>query len=161
MTPNIQRWVRENRPRYAGHVLEIGSLNVNGGVRQFFTDSLSYTGIDIVMGNGVDLVLNANNLAAFFDADQFDTILCLETIEHDKKFWRTMAEIQFVLKRGGYLIVSSPTIDFPLHHEPDYWRFTETGIKEVVEMANCDLVLSDKLDDTIGKHSVIAKGVKR
>ena len=43
-------------------VLEIGSRNVNGSLRNIIKnyEPLSYTGIDIIDGEGVDIVCDAN-----------------------------------------------------------------------------------------------------
>lgn len=158
MTPNIQKWVRDNRPNYAGHVLEIGSFDVNGNVRQYFTDALTYTGIDAVYGNGVDICLNAHSICMYFES-KFDTIICLETIEHDNAFWITAEQIRKSLNEGGTLILSSPTVNFPIHHQPDYWRFTEQGIKQVMSMCGVRVDKIQSLPDTVGNHSIIALGV--
>ena len=36
-------------------ILEIGSLNINGSIREFF-DECNYVGLDIFFGDGVDIV---------------------------------------------------------------------------------------------------------
>ena len=41
-------------------VLEVGSLDINGSVRKFFTDC-DYTGIDVGEGKGVDIVVNSGH----------------------------------------------------------------------------------------------------
>jgi len=46
-------------------VLDCGSLDINGNNRQFFIDSL-YTGIDIVDGKNVDVVICTEMLEFFF-----------------------------------------------------------------------------------------------
>lgn len=158
MTPNIQKWVKENRHNYAGNVLEIGSLDVNGNVRQFFTDARTYLGVDVVYGNNVDVCINGHDLDKYFANKEFDTILCLETIEHDSEFWITCANIKKLLRPLGCLILSSPTIDFPIHHQPDYWRFTEQGIRQVMEMCGVEVLKIEHLTDTIGHKSIIALG---
>lgn len=160
MTPNIYNWVKIHRPSFVGDVLEIGSLNVNGGVRDLFSDASSYVGIDVVMGRGVDVVMSGHDIKKMYGR-AFDTIICLETIEHDPKFWNLILNIKECLLPAGTLLLSSPTIGFPLHHKPDYYRFTVDGIKSLIDFADCDLIAIDSLPDTIGNHSIIAKGEKR
>lgn len=159
MTPNIQEWVKKNRPEVADYILEIGSLNVNGGVRHLFNPK-KYTGIDLVLGNGVDYVMSGHDVHEFFGSNNFDTVICLETIEHDEMFWITIQNISKVLQKDGYFILSSPTIDFPLHHEPDYYRFTERAITSLIQMAGCEVLRVESLPDTVGKHSIIGIGKK-
>jgi hypothetical protein len=44
-------------------VLEIGSLDISGSVRQFYRDC-SYTGIDVAQGKGVDVVCQGQDFGA-------------------------------------------------------------------------------------------------
>ena len=61
-------------------VLEIGSLNINGSVRQFFTDC-DYLGVDLGPGADVDLVCNGHEV--LFADRSFDTVISCECLEHD------------------------------------------------------------------------------
>ena len=109
--------------------LEIGAFDVNGGVRDLFMNDIrheEYIGIDMREGPGVDLVANSHDLLKYFPARSFDTIVWLETMEHDSAFWLTMGNINQLLKPNGYLMMSAPTIGYEEHRHPqDYWRFTE------------------------------------
>lgn len=112
-----------------GRILEIGSYDVNGSVRDLFPDT-DYIGIDMREGKGVDKVMNGAKLD--FPDKSFDGVLYLETMEHDKTFWLTLAEIGRVLKEGGRLIATARGIGFPLHDYPgDYFRFTEQFFREL------------------------------
>jgi hypothetical protein len=105
-----------------GKTLEIGSYDVNGGVADLFDD---YIGTDMRAGPGVDLVANAHYLYAHFEPFSFDTIVWLESAEHDDAFWLTMEVIQHMIRSKGHLIMSAPTIGYEIHRFPhDYWRFT-------------------------------------
>ena len=114
-----------------GRTLEIGSFDVNGGVKDLFMDDIrheEYIGTDMREGPGVDFVVNSHDLLKHFSPDSFDTIVCLETFEHDDKFWLTMQNINQLIRVGGYLMLSAPTIGYAKHYNPsDYWRFTEEG----------------------------------
>jgi SAM-dependent methyltransferase len=50
---------------------------------------------------------NANDLRMFPDA-RFDTILCNATLEHDPRFWLTLAETRRLLKPGGLVVIGVP-----------------------------------------------------
>lgn len=107
-----------------GKTLDVGSLNVNGCVRDLFDD---YTGLDMRAGPNVDVVANAHQIP-FPDAT-FANVLCLETLEHDDAFWLTVKEMARVLAPGGTLAVTVPGIGFPKHNHPaDYWRFTPEAL---------------------------------
>lgn len=136
MTPQIQEWVKQSKKDFIkrpGKILEIGSLDINGGVREFFSDAEVYTGIDMQKGKGVDKVMEAHDITKHFPPESFDAILCLEMLEHDKAFWKTLENINILLKRDGILIISTPTFGFPLHRFPkDYFRFGEDAYKKII-----------------------------
>lgn len=119
-----------------GRVLEIGSLNINGSVRDLFEDASEYIGTDMMAGLDVDEVVNAHDLKQWWmdkGFKRFDTILCLEMLEHDDKFWITVANMNLLLKPGGTLIVSTPTFGFPIHRHPkDYYRYGEDAYREII-----------------------------
>lgn len=136
----VARMVEEHRlNRHAWRVLECGSLDVNGSVRALF-DRTSYHGIDIRAGAGVDEVADANDLP--FDDDSFDVVVSTEMLEHDRRPWRSIAEMCRVSRR--YVIVTARGFDrrgaFPLHDYPqDVWRFSELGVRAMFEDAGVEV----------------------
>lgn len=132
MTPRIQAFVRDLVRRGAvdmnGNTLEIGSMDINGNVRQYFHGP--YLGVDMREGPCVDMVANAHYLGELA-SNSYDTVLCLEMLEHDDAFWLTAQEIiRLVKKPGGVVVVTAPGNGFPHHEYPsDYWRFTADGLK--------------------------------
>lgn len=108
--------------------LDIGSLDVNGNLRDLFTD---YIGLDMREGRNVDIVSNSHNLP--FDDETFDLVTCVETLEHDDNPFKTLDEIYRVLKTEGKVILSASGISFPKHDYPnDYFRYTSEGIKALL-----------------------------
>lgn len=55
---------------------------------------------DIIAGN-------ANQMNNFADG-QFATVLCNATLEHDRYFWKTIAEIHRVTSSGGFIAIGVP-----------------------------------------------------
>ena len=163
MTKQIRDWIRgikESLVVNPGRVLEIGSLDVNGEVREFFPDANEYIGIDMQKGAGVDIVINAHDIKKRFGENSFDTVVCLEMLEHDNAFWLTLRNIKWVLKKGGFFICSTPTINFPFHPYPkDYWRFTKEAYSDVI-FKGYDLVKIDGVVDSEGSPGICAIGKK-
>ena len=60
-------------------VLEIGSREVNGGIRDLFVSAPIYVGIDIEPGPGVDVVADG---ATYSPLVRPDRIICCEVLEH-------------------------------------------------------------------------------
>lgn len=148
MSESIREWTKKMRlefPYKAERVLDIGSLNVNGSVKEYFNDALEYIGIDFREGKDVDYVMNAHDITEKFIPSSFNTVVCMDMLEHDDQFWITIKNINDVLKVGGHLFVVMPTINFPIHNHPnDYWRATESAFKEVIfkgyELLNMETV---------------------
>ena len=104
--------------------LDIGSLDVNGNLRELFED---YIGLDMREGKNVDIVANGHELP--FKDNEFDCVTCVETFEHDDDPFQTMSEIHRVLQEGGKAIIAASGINFPNHDYPaDYFRYTKDGM---------------------------------
>ena len=128
MTPEIQEFVRSLR--LGGKVLEVGSLDVNGNVRHALRRGARYVGLDLRRGPNVQV--QASGYALPFADGVFNTVLCLDTLEHDAAFWRTVPELRRVLRRGGRLVVTVPGIGFPKHDQPsDFYLFTVEAVRSM------------------------------
>src|SRR5262245_56346057 len=79
-------WVKKHLPTGYSSVLEVGSLDINGGVRALLDPNACYLGIDPQLGPGVDVVAD---FAHYTHPRQVDLILCLEVFEHTRK-WRAL-----------------------------------------------------------------------
>lgn len=61
------------------------------------------------------------------DDHTYDTVLCMDVLEHTLNPFAALEEIRRVLKPGGVLLASAP-MDFREHGPlPDCWRFTRHG----------------------------------
>ena len=153
MTPNCMAFVARAVKQYSvkGDVLEVGSYDVNGSIRPIFADRKrfpSYLGVDMRPGPGVDRIALASNLP--FTAPSFDCVVTTEMLEHDARFWISVQEFHRVLRPGGYLLVTTRNIGFQRHDYPsDFWRFTSDGLKQVLEMAQFEVL--EALDDEAEK----------
>lgn len=110
---------------YAGDtsaILEIGSMDVNGSLRQFAPDGSSYIGVDIEHGNGVDITVDPGRPLPFGD-NEFDLILASSVFEHDSAFWQTFLDLARVLREGGYLYINVPSNGAVHRYPEDCWRF--------------------------------------
>lgn len=163
MTPQILDWLAQVVERWLqqpGAVLEAGSYNVNGSPRSLFAHAPSYVGTDMRQGPGVDVVIDNHDLLGKFGEAAFDTVLCLECFEHDAAFWVTLENLRTMLKPGGHLIVTTPTICFPEHRYPrDYWRFLPDAYGEIFFRDYAILALQP-LNSDAGKDTTLA-GIAR
>src|SRR3990167_9971812 len=128
MHENNKKWLEDVKKKFPEHfkdvkVLELGSLNVNGSCREYF-DKCKYIGVDVVAGNGVDIVIHAKN--TLFWPEYFDTLVSLSMLEHDPDYVDSLRNNFQWLKKGGLLILcwgaegNLPHMDVwkPVPHQP-------------------------------------------
>ena len=100
-------------------VLEVGSLDINGSVREFFNNGV-YIGLDVEHGPGVDVV----SLGQDYDMPDgsFDVVISCECFEHNPAWIATFANMIRLCKSGGLIIMSCATTGRQPHgtsaHEP-------------------------------------------
>lgn len=151
MHSSVYRFFADVSARYpvspTDRVLECGALNVNGSIRPLFDACREYIGLDERDGPGVDTIANCHALP--FPAGRFDWVLSSSMLEHDPKFWRSMAEMQRVLRPGGLLVVTAPGFGWPRHDEPiDCYRFSAASLRLLVPL--CEVVLCDEANEGDG-----------
>ncbi len=83
-------------------VLEIGSYDVNGGIRSLFPGS-KFVGIDRAAGPGVDFVVEARN---FHTRSPFDMVISTEAAEHTPNPSEIVRCAERCLRRGGMFILT-------------------------------------------------------
>ncbi len=131
-----------------GKTLDIGSMNLNGCVRELFTD---YTGLDMRSGPNVDIVANSHEIP--FPNKHFVNVLNLETMEHDNKFWETAREMYRVCAPGGHVVITVPGVGFPKHEHPsDYWRFLPEGIMSLMEYVGFTCIIWRQNETSVFYH---------
>jgi SAM-dependent methyltransferase len=99
-----------------GSVLEVGAVPLDESLlcMKALSGAAEKVGIDldgpheykdfkIVKGNG--------NSMDCFPNDRFDTVVCNATLEHDKYFWKTLAEIKRVARPGALIVIGVPGFD--------------------------------------------------
>lgn len=84
-------------------VVEIGSADVNGTIRPFFSGS-HYTGVDLTQGPGVDIVASGDTVALPDDAA--DLAISCECFEHNPKWRETFLNMHRMTRAGGVVVVT-------------------------------------------------------
>lgn len=142
-------------------VLEVGSLQCESPKDPEMWNKLDmrryvkthfYIGLDMQAGPGVDKIINAENMSERLK-DQFDLVICIDTLEHVKHPWLVIEEIYKVLKPGGLAYFAVP-FRFGIHDYPsDYYRYTEEGMKILLEKFK--IIYSKGQGDKTYPHTVI------
>ena len=137
-------------------VLDVGSYIVDGQEDIQCRNTIEpivkdYVGLDMRPGSGVDVVASASNIP--LDSKTFDTVICLDMLEHCDRPYQAIQEIFRVIKPGGYLYLAT-VFNFIIHDYPsDYWRFTPNCLRLLLEEAGFDVIEtwpgSDNMNPTI------------
>jgi SAM-dependent methyltransferase len=143
----FQQVIRETgvRPRRA---LEVGGVVGRNSLLRFSelesTERHCLNLISLPKTDDIAAVVgNANDMSTFAD-EMFDLVMSNATLEHDKHFWLSLAEMRRVLAPGGLLIIGAPgytkdperdhgksTHTYRVHYRFDYYRFSEQAYREV------------------------------
>jgi SAM-dependent methyltransferase len=116
-------------------VLEVGSRYVNGSVRplieRFFSPK-EYLGVDIKRGRFVDLILPAEKLVEHFGPESFDVVIATELLEHVQDWRLVVSNLKEVLRRGGYIFITTRSKGFGYHDYPyDFWRYEVEDMQRI------------------------------
>jgi len=92
-------------------VVDFGSLDVNGNLKDLFTNS-NYTGVDIVAGRNVDVVSKAHE---YNPKTKYDTVVSGEMLEHDEYWQQSLQNMYRLCKKGGLIAISCAGRGRPEH----------------------------------------------
>lgn len=117
------------------------TLDMGCGVRpyrKYLTSVSEYVGMDENNNVNPDIVAKAERIP--FGDNYFDSLLCMEVLEHLPEPETALKEIYRVLKKEGYVFISVPQ-EWPLHYEPnDFFRFTKYGIEYLLKKNNFEII---------------------
>lgn len=117
-------------------IMEVGSYNVNGSLREYATrhQPRMYVGVDMQWGPGVDIVCDAADVDTIFNHDM-DVIICTEMLEHAADPYWVLDAFAYTLHHDGVLILSTRSPGFPYHGFPDdFWRYTVDSITQLLTL---------------------------
>lgn len=106
--------------------------------KEYFTiDKLAHVSPDVVAEIDSDTlwigVLDGKHL------QDYDVAFCLEVLEHVNYPERALKNIATSLKPNGLLCLSVPFL-YPVHSDEDLWRFTDQGLKRLLERNGFEVI---------------------
>jgi len=110
----------ESKP--GGRVVDIGSLDVNGSLRDGCPARFEYVGLDFAPGKGVDIVLEDPYVLPLA-SESADVVVCSSCFEHSEMFWLVFLEALRILKPDGLLYLNVPSNGLYHRYPVDCWRF--------------------------------------
>jgi SAM-dependent methyltransferase len=123
----VRRHVADHGLAVAGQkVLEVGSYNVNGSVREVLEPlgPANYLGVDVTPGPGVDLVVAPEDELPGSDG-RWDLVISTEMLEHAPDWRGALDKLKRAARPGGTLVLTTRSRGMPYHAFPiDCWRFS-------------------------------------
>lgn len=125
MHAEAMNWVKSCREKFSvspeDRILEVGSYNHNGTVRDLFSDSNHYLGVDIISGPCVDIVGDINNEefreSLLWLYNGFDIVVSTETLEHTpwKPLMSSMIKMLDTKSEKLYIVLTCAGDNRPAH----------------------------------------------
>ncbi len=142
---NMQRCVEKYAPVTGDAssgitVVDLGAADVNGSYRPVFSGlNVTYVGVDLEEGPGVDLVARDPYHLPLPDG-YADIVVSGQALEHSEFFWVAFGEMVRVLKPNGFIFLVVPSAG-PIHRYPvDCYRFYPDSMAALAKYAGCNLV---------------------
>lgn len=129
------------------------ALNIGSGESDLHSEVIN---LDVDPSEHTDCLGDA--LALPFEHSSFQLVLSQETLEHVADPFQAVREMGRVLKQGGVLYLQVPFV-LGYHPDPeDYWRFTHSGVRRLIEQAglSCERV-EPSLAAGTGVHRILVE----
>lgn len=156
-------------------ILEIGSLDMCGSLKTYnyidrgpawlsqISSTMDYTGIDLMDGRGVDIVMDAHDLK--FEDETFDLVMCSNMLEHDSNPEKTLSEAYRVLQKGGTFLLTTVNENWEEHPQMNggsdtYLKITKNDLEKWLLKAGFKKRTDDYKEVLEWHDNLFFKGVK-
>jgi SAM-dependent methyltransferase len=135
-----RKWLEPDNKNWK--VLEIGidGDSKPGGNYQYFGKGNIYKTLDFLARLKPDYIADITD--SKMPSNEWDLIICSQTLEHIFDVQKAVNEIYRMLKKGGHAILDSPW-EHPYHglsDYDDYWRISEIAMKELMIRSGFEII---------------------
>lgn len=127
----------------AASIVDYGGRRVEGHDSYYSLVShlphISYQGLDIEPGPGVDIVMT-DPYHSPIDDNSVDIVITGQMFEHCEFFWKTAEDMFRILKPGGYLLAITPSAGAVHRYPVDCWRFYPDAYAAISRWAGFELI---------------------
>ncbi len=147
---DTRKLIKENLQYFKGKVLDLGCGNCKYK-SLVLENGENYIGADFYQHENVDVYTDAKETP--FSDGEFDTIMCLQVLEHIKEPHKVIKECYRILKKEGYIILTTPWL-YPFHGEPDdFFRFSRKALEFLFTNEGFNII---KIESRGGKFRVLS-----
>jgi SAM-dependent methyltransferase len=137
--------LKEVAPSTRGRLLDVG-CGTKPYAAIFAPYVAEYVGLEVERSFAATVAAASDAPDVYYDGrripfadESFDTVLCIQVLEHTPDPSGLLAEIARVVRRDGTVVLSAP-FSFRLHEEPhDYFRYTPHGLDALCERAGLEV----------------------
>ena len=130
----IKTYIDQNKSQNVV-VADIGSGDVNGSLKKFMPENVTYYGLDFEGVPNVDIVLK-NAYEYPFKDNSVDFVISSSCFEHSEFFWLSFKEVYRILKPQGVFYLNAPSNGNFHRHPTDSWRFYPDAGFSLIKWAN-------------------------
>ncbi len=130
--------------------LKVRILDIGCGYKPYMTlfekesFDFEYIGVDFNENSEADFILDMNKDKLPFSDSSFDIVILSEVLEHLYNPLNAIKEAVRVLRKTGYIYISTPFV-YHYHDIPyDFYRYTEFFYKRVAEDFSLEIIKSKK-----------------
>lgn len=159
---NVTRFIKNCSSKYIQEnttLLDIAPQD-HQEIGKILPSSVTYKTLDIDPQSGADYIADLCEHNYHIPNDSFDYIFCNEVLEHTLNPFLAVDELYRIVKKDGYVFVTTP-FNFRIHGPlPDCWRFTVHGLKQLFknfEIIRVDSLESDRFLTPIHYTTVVKK----
>ena len=127
------------------NILDIGSYDgsdtsYNYGRFLKIEKNWNYHGMDIQEGPNVDIVVSDIYNWIEIEDNSYDVVISGQAFEHMEFFWKSIKEIERILKPGGLCCIIAPSAG-SVHKNPyDCFRFFDNGMRAIANYAGLQVL---------------------
>jgi SAM-dependent methyltransferase len=134
--PDVDPLLLRMRDLVAAHpsprVVEVGGRARSGVLHNEMLGPVAeYVGVDVLPGEGADVVADAHEMSAVLGRDRFDFACSYAVWEHLALPWKVVLELNRILVTGAYAYILAPQT-CGMHDLPwDYFRFSDQAFRSL------------------------------